>query len=74
MTEVRNWRSALTAKAKELGGPAMTVKARCLVRGYGVPRWGNLRRTTPFSATYGFERGQPIDCHYLHRFSRRTAH
>jgi hypothetical protein len=46
----------------------MTVKARCLSRGYGLPRWGNLRRTTPFSSSYGFERGQPIDRYYLHRF------
>jgi hypothetical protein len=54
-------RSTVVSRAKQLGGPAMTVKARCLMRGYGLPRWGNLRRTTPFSSTYGFERGQPID-------------
>ena len=59
---------SLIAKAKQLGGPAVTVKARCLLRGYGLPRWGNLRRTTPFSASYGFERGTPIDRHYLHAF------
>jgi hypothetical protein len=58
----------MVAKAKRLGGPAMTVKARCLMRGYELPRWGNLRRTTPFSSTYGFERGQPIDRYYLHKF------
>lgn len=68
MTTGTSWRSALTAKAKALGGPRMTVKARCLARGYGLPRWGNLRRTRPFSANYGFERGQPIDRHYLHTF------
>jgi SAM-dependent methyltransferase len=39
-----------------------------LLRGYARPRWGNLRRTTPFSSTFGFERGTPIDRHYLHRF------
>jgi hypothetical protein len=58
----------MVAKAKRLGGPAMTVKARCLMRGYELPRWGNLRRTTPFSSSYGFERGTPIDRHYLHAF------
>ena len=58
----------MVAKAKRLGGPALTVKARCLMRGYDLPRWGNLRRTTPFSSTYGFERGQPIDRYYLHKF------
>ncbi len=49
----------------------MTVKARCLLRGYELPRWGNLRRTTPFSSSYGFERGQPVDRHYLHAFLTR---
>jgi hypothetical protein len=59
-------RSAVVAKAKQLGGPAMTVKARCVMRGDDLPRWGNLRTTTPFSATYGFECGEPIDRCYLH--------
>lgn len=53
---------------KRLAGPRATVHMRCLLRGYGLPRWGNLRRTTPFSSTYGFERGTPIDRHYLHQF------
>jgi hypothetical protein len=34
----------------------------------GLPRWGNLRRLEPFSRTFGFERGTPIDRHYLHAF------
>jgi len=71
MTPKMKLRSAVVAKAKQLGGPAMTVKARCVMRGYDLPRWGNLRRTTPFSATYGFERGQPIDRYYLDRFLAR---
>ena len=60
--------SSATAWAKQLAGPSITTRVRCLLRGYGLPRWGNLRRTTPFSTTYGFERGTPIDRHYLHRF------
>jgi SAM-dependent methyltransferase len=32
------------------------------------PRWGNLRRTTPFSDYFGFDRGIPVDRYYLHRF------
>jgi SAM-dependent methyltransferase len=32
------------------------------------PRWGNLRRTTPFSDYFGFDRGTPVDRYYLHRF------
>ena len=63
--------SATIARARTLVGPATTTRLRCLVRGYGLPRWGNLRRTTPFSSTFGFERGTPIDRYYLHRFLTR---
>jgi SAM-dependent methyltransferase len=48
-----------------------TVVARSLLRGLGVPRWGNLRRTEPFSRHFGFERGTPVDRHYLHGFLDR---
>jgi hypothetical protein len=54
--------------AKRLIGPRATVRLRTLIRGDEWPRWGNLRRTVPFSSTYGFERGTPIDRHYLHAF------
>lgn len=61
-------RAAAAARAKRIAGSAVTVKVRCLLRGYGLPLWGNLRRTTPFSSSYGSERGTPIDRHYLHAF------
>jgi SAM-dependent methyltransferase len=32
------------------------------------PVWGNLRRLTPISASFGFDRGTPIDRYYLRRF------
>jgi SAM-dependent methyltransferase len=60
--------TAIPARVKRLVGPRFITKARCLARGYELPRWGNLRRTTPFSSTFGFERGTPVDRHYLHRF------
>jgi hypothetical protein len=60
--------ATIRSTAKRLAGPGLTARARCLLRGYGLPRWGNLRRTTPFSSTYGFERGTPIDRYYLHQF------
>lgn len=53
---------------KELLGPQWTVRARCLARGYTLPRWGNLRRTEPFSSYFGFERGTPVDRYYLDGF------
>jgi hypothetical protein len=61
--------------AKRWAGPGATVKARCLLRGFDVPRWGNLRRAVPFSLNFGFERGTPIDRYYLHQFldRHRTA-
>ena len=55
-------------QAKRVLGPRMTTVLRCLLRGHQLPRWGNMRRTTPFSSTYGFERGTPVDRHYLHAF------
>jgi hypothetical protein len=55
-------------RLKSIAGPRATVAARCILRGYGMPRWGNLRRTVPFSATFGFERGTPLDRYYLHCF------
>src|SRR5438105_201348 len=32
------------------------------------PVWGNLRRTTPFSDHYAFDRGTPIDRYYVAQF------
>jgi hypothetical protein len=43
-------------------------RARAEVRRRRRPRWGNLRRATPFSDRYGFDRGTPIDRFYLDRF------
>ncbi len=59
-----SWRNRL----KTVLGPRLTTTARCLARGLPLPRWGNLRRTEPFSRQFGFERGTPIDRYYLDRF------
>lgn len=53
---------------KHLLGPRLTTVARVLTRGGELPRWGNLRRTEPFSDLYGFDRGTPVDRFYLERF------
>ena len=34
----------------------------------GLVRFGSLRRLTPISREYGFDRGQPIDRHYIEAF------
>lgn len=54
--------------AKAALGPHLTVLARCVMRGLPIPRWGNLRRVEPFSTSFGFDRGTPVDRFYLHRF------
>jgi hypothetical protein len=33
--------------------------------------WGDLRRTRPFSAHYGFDRGTPIDRYYVLKFMEK---
>jgi SAM-dependent methyltransferase len=60
--------AALVDRAKRLIGPRRTAGLRRLIRGFERPRWGNLRRTSPFSSNFGFERGTPVDRYYLHRF------
>jgi len=57
-------------RLKAIAGPRLTVVGRCLLRGLPVPRWGNLRRVTPLSASYGFDRGTPLDRYYLDAFLR----
>lgn len=63
--------SALRTRAKSIAGPRLTVLARCAMKGLPIPRWGNLRRTRPFSENFGFDRGTPIDRYYLMRFLDR---
>jgi SAM-dependent methyltransferase len=53
---------------KAVLGPRWTVRARCVLRGKPLPRWGNLRRTRPLSEHFGADRGTPIDRYYLDRF------
>ena len=53
---------------KQIIGRRWTTRLRCVTRGLGTPRWGNLRRVKPFSNKFGFDRGTPIDRYYLQRF------
>ena len=39
----------------------------------GDVRFGDLRRLTPMSRAFGFDRGQPVDRHYIESFLRRHA-
>ncbi len=39
----------------------------------GMVRLGNLRRLTPISSSWGFDRGQPIDRYYIENFLARHS-
>src|SRR5262245_60042480 len=39
----------------------------------GWVRFGSLRRITPISQVFGFDRGQPIDRYYIECFLQRYA-
>lgn len=58
----------IRSKVKRVLGPVWTTRLLCLLRGRGLPRWGNLRRLKPFSENYGWNRGTPVDRYYVDRF------
>jgi SAM-dependent methyltransferase len=60
--------TVIREQIKAMLGPRWATRLRVATRGLPVPRWGNLRRTRPFSEQFGFDRGTPIDRYYLHRF------
>ena len=41
--------------------------------GFGQTKWGDLRRTTPIGPCFGFQRGKPVDRHYIEGFLARHA-
>lgn len=46
----------------------LTVPAAHREHPPGTVKWGSLRRTTPFSRDWGYDRGTPIDRVYIERF------
>lgn len=65
--------TTMREELKQVLGPRWTTRLRSLIRGKGLPRWGNLRRVHPFSTNFGFDRGTPVDRYYLHRFLEAHA-
>jgi len=47
------------------------LKGRERVPPVGRVRFGDLRRVTPISDSFGFDRGLPVDRHYIERFLTR---
>lgn len=68
MTPAMRWMRA-TASVLPEGLRAKVVRR---LRGRRV-RWGSLRRTVPISEYFGFDRGTPIDRHYIEAFLAREA-
>jgi SAM-dependent methyltransferase len=52
----------------------LAARLRRVARRVLDPAWmGRLRRTTPFSTTWGYERGTPVDRYYVERFLERFS-
>ena len=66
--------STLRRAARRLPAPIRdAVWKRTVGRPSRDVRWGNLRRTEPFSRNWGAERGVPVDRIYIERFLERHA-
>ena len=61
----------LRSRVKRVLGPVWTTRLICIVKGLGLPRWGNLRRLKAFSECHGCDRGTPVDRYYVDRFFER---
>ena len=76
LTEV--WRAAYMRCVRPLVPTTLLrLAARLRARQYHPPvgrtRFGDLRRVTPISESFGFDRGLPIDRHYIERFLAEHA-
>jgi glycosyltransferase involved in cell wall biosynthesis len=70
-------RAAVRWKAKSALPPEASRLIRGVlrrVRSLGPARMGSLRRVTPISRQFGYDRGLPVDRHYIERFLAQNAH
>jgi len=63
----RRWIAAAYAR---VNGAA---RKRALSPRLGAVDFGDLRRTTPISSVFGFDRGEPVDRYYIERFLADNA-
>lgn len=56
------------ASAASLPRRSILARARSRAEKYIGLRWGSFRRTIPVNRGWGFERGSPIDRHYIEEF------
>ena len=67
-------RTLLESERRALKGPLKRSLRRLKAwPPVGSVRFGQLRRDTPFSRTFGFDRGQPIDRFYIDDFLAEQA-
>jgi SAM-dependent methyltransferase len=66
------------AARSPLSGLLAAAGRRFRHAGYRLPRrrvrMGRLRRTAPLSRQFGYDRGQPVDRHYVEQFLEAHAH
>jgi hypothetical protein len=68
MSKPREHCLSLLTRARQVAKPsAVSVNRR--LPGPRV-NWGTLRRTSPVSDHYGYDRGQPVDRFHIERFLR----
>jgi peptidoglycan/xylan/chitin deacetylase (PgdA/CDA1 family) len=66
-------RDQLRSELGELNREAESLAAALARAGRPRVEWGDLRRTTPVSPVWGYDRGQPVDRHYVERFLEAHA-
>ena len=64
---------ATTARLRAAVPRKVGQRIRRMARPPGGVRFGNLRRVIPISRYFGFDRGQPVDRHYIEMFLARHA-
>lgn len=70
-TYLRQRRSELEQDLGRLNSAITEVTADVARSGEAALEWGDCRRTHPISGFWGFDRGVPVDRHYIERFLER---
>lgn len=66
-------RRRVAARLPRNVGERLALPRRSGVPPVGRVRFGDLRRVTPISQSFGFDRGVPVDRYYIERFLVRNA-
>jgi peptidoglycan/xylan/chitin deacetylase (PgdA/CDA1 family) len=61
-------RDAILSQLETLRAETAHLRAWLSHRGRDCIDWGEVRRTSPVSREWGYDRGMPVDRHYIHEF------